>query len=149
MKTIIRQVVRSINPNIRIKFHKGSNESDIKNETIYLNFKGDWYDEETHEHFTELNRTYRLNEAISPEAFIVLHEVGHIESVKNLKPQSVNFLLSKYVREVERLVNKDKPYRLLAREYVNLKLERKANRWVLNYIKANPEMVAKLEKAFQ
>jgi uncharacterized protein YpiB (UPF0302 family) len=30
-----------------------------------------------------------------------------------------------------------------------LKLERKANRWVLNYIKANPEMVAKLEKAFQ
>jgi hypothetical protein len=149
MKTIIRQVVRSINPNIRVKFHKGVNESDIKNATIYLNFKGDWFDNETQEHFNELNKTYRLNEVVSPETFIVLHEIGHIESVKHLKPQSVSFLLSKYVREVNELINTDLPYNLLARKYVNLKLERKANRWALNYIKANPEMVAKLEKAFE
>jgi hypothetical protein len=149
MKTIIRQVVRSINPNIRVKFHKGANESDIKNATIYLNLKGDWFDNETQEHFNELNKTYRFNEVVSPETFIVLHEIGHIESVKHLKPQSVSFLLSKYVREVNELANTDLPYNLLARKYVNLKLERKANRWALNYIKANPEMVAKLEKAFR
>lgn len=148
-RKVIRQVVRSINPNIKVKFLKGVNESDILNKTVYLDFPNDWYDDETKDHFNELNKTYRLNNLISPQAFVVLHEIGHIESVKNFRTHSVNFLLSKYVREVENIMETDLPYRLQARRYVNLKLERKANRWALNYIKANPKVVAKLEKAFE
>jgi hypothetical protein len=145
---LIKQVVRDINPNIKIKFYKGNNESDIINQKVYLNFSKGWLDDEMITHLNEVNKTYRFQDLVSPEVFITLHEIGHIESVAHYNTQSVSFLLSKYVKQIEK-IDDNLPYNLQARRYTKLKLERKANSWALNYIKANPEMVAKLEKAFR
>jgi hypothetical protein len=145
---LIRQLVRDINPNIKIKFYKGNNESDILNRKVYLNFSKGWLDDEMTTHLNEVNKIYSFKDLASPEVFITLHEIGHIESVANYDTQSVRFLLSKYVKQIEK-IDDNLPYNLQARRYAKLKLERKANRWALNYIKANPEMVAKLEKAFR
>jgi hypothetical protein len=145
---LIRQLVRDINPNIKIKFYKGNNESDILNKKVYLNFSKGWLDDEMTTHLNEVNKIYSFKDLASPEVFITLHEIGHIESVANYDTQSVRFLLSKYVKQIEK-IDDNLPYNLQARRYAKLKLERKANRWALNYIKANPEMIAKLEKAFR
>lgn len=147
-KKIIKRVVQSINPDISVRFHKGASESDIVNKVVYYNFHDGWLDDDMRDTLIETHRFYPYSTLVSPEVFVILHEVGHIESLRHYQPASVGFALNRYVRKIEDIVDIDRPYRLQARRYVKLTLERKANEWVTDYIRNNPDIVQVLETAF-
>lgn len=147
-KKIIKRVVQSINPDISVRFHKGGNESDIVNKVVYYNFRDGWLDDDMQDTLNVTHRFHPYSTLVSPEVFVILHEVGHIESLRHYQPASVSFALNRYVRKIEDIVDIDRPYRLQARRYVKLTLERKANEWVTDYIRKNPDIVQVLEKAF-
>lgn len=147
-KKIIKRVVQSINPDISVRFHKGPNESDIVNQVVYYNFRDGWLDDDMRDTLVETHRFYPYSTLVSPEVFVILHEVGHIESLRHYQPASVSFALNRYVRKIEDIVDIDRPYRLQARRYLKLTLERKANEWVTDYIRNNPDIVQVLEKVF-
>lgn len=147
-KKIIKRVVQSINPDISVRFHKGANESDIVNQVVYYNFRDGWLDDDMRDTLVETHRFYPYSTLVSPEVFVILHEVGHIESLRHYQPASVSFALNRYVRKIEDIVDIDRPYRLQARRYLKLTLERKANEWVTDYIRNNPDIVQVLEKVF-
>lgn len=148
-KKLIKRVIKIINPDISVIFHEGDNESDIKRRTVYYNFGADWLDNDMQDNLREVNRYYPLSRVVSPEVFIILHEVGHIESMKSYTPASVSFALKRYARDIYALNDKDNiPYYLKARRYNQLKLERRANKWASDFIKQNPDIVQELEEAF-
>ena len=142
----IKKIVAQINPKIKVKFHKGENQSDIINKTIYLNFQEKWVDREMKQHLTELYKKYPIAQSVSPELFITLHEIGHIESVKDYETYRVGAMLSHYFKQVEKISDNTK-YSLQSRRYMRLKLERFANTWACEYIINNPTVVSKLERA--
>ena len=148
-KNTIRKIVKTISPDIRVVFHSGNNESDILSRKVWLNFNSSWIDNETELHLQELYRHYPIAKTVSPEAFITLHEIGHIESVRNFQPHRVRAMLSQYSRGIENILRNDMEYRLQSRRYVKLKLERKANAWACEFIRNNPTIVAKLERALR
>lgn len=147
-KKIIKRVVKSINPDISVRFHKGANESDIVNQVVYYNFRDGWLDDDMQDTLNVTHRFHPYSTLVSPEVFVILHEVGHIESLRHYQPASVGVALKRYVRTIENIVEVDRPYHLQARRYVKLKLERKANEWVTDYIRNNPDIVQVLEKVF-
>jgi hypothetical protein len=147
-KKTIKRVVKSINPDISVHFHKGVNESDIVNQIVYYNFTDGWLDDDMQDTLNVTHRFYPSSTLVSPEVFVILHEVGHIESLAHYQPTSVGVALQRYTRSIRNIVEKDRPYRLQARRYVQIQLERKANVWVTDFIRSNPDKVQELEQAF-
>jgi hypothetical protein len=148
-KKIIKRVVKQINPDISVVFNAENNESDILTNKVYYNFSDGWLDEDMIDILRENYRRFPISSLISPEAFIVLHEVGHIESLRHYQTTSVRFALARYARQVNKLIDDDTtPYYLKARRYNELQLERKAHQWACDFIKQNPDIVQDLEKAF-
>jgi hypothetical protein len=147
-RKIVRKVIEGINPNIQVAFRKGDNKSDILSQKIFLSLGKNWLDDTMSEHLQEIYKVYPIAKTVSPEAFIILHEVGHIESVKNYHTERVGAMLSKYSRQVEKISSSNAKYRLLSRRYIKLELENRANVWACNYIQKNPNIVRELEKAF-
>jgi hypothetical protein len=142
----IKRIIAKINPKIKVKFHNGDNESDILNKTIYLNFQEKWLDGEMKQHLTQVYNKYPIAKTVSPELFITLHEIGHIESVKAYETYRVGAMLSHYSKQVEKISNNTK-YTLQSKSYMRLKLERLANTWACEYILNNPTVVSNLERA--
>jgi hypothetical protein len=148
-KKLIKRVVKQINPDIRVVFNEADNESDIKRKTVFYNFGADWIDQDMQDNLREVHRYFPISGSVKPETFIVLHEVGHIESLKHYTTASVGFALKRYARHIDALMdNETLPYYLKARRYTLLALERKANKWATDFIKNNPDIVQELEKAF-
>lgn len=147
-RKIVRKVIQGINPNIQVVFHKGNNESDILSRKVFLNFGKNWFNDDSRVNLQEIYRVYPIAKTVSAETFITLHEVGHIESTKNYHSDRVGMMLSKYVKQVER-INANTKYSLQSRRYVKLELERNANVWACKYIEQNPNIVRQLEKAFE
>jgi hypothetical protein len=147
-KKAIKRVVKRINPDISVKFHAGDNESDVMTKEVFINLESGWLDEDMQEVQREVYRLHPISTTVSPEAYVILHEVGHIESVKHYTKASTRFALKRYSYAMCKLVaNDDIPYYLRARRYNNLQLERKANSWACGFIKNNPDIVQELEKA--
>jgi hypothetical protein len=144
----IKRVVKRINPDISVKFHAGDNESDVMTKEVFINLESGWLDEDMQEVQREVYRLHPISKMISPEAYVILHEIGHIESVKHYTETSTRYALRRYRNDMLELIdNDDIPYYLRARRYNKLQLERKANSWACGFIKNNPDIVQELEKA--
>jgi len=144
----IKRVVKRINPDISVLFHAGDNESDVMTKEVFLNLESGWLDEDMQEVQREVQRLHPISTTISPEAYLILHEIGHIESVKHYTEASTRYALRRYRNDMLELMNNDDmPYYLRARRYNKLQLERKANSWACGFIKNNPDIVQELEEA--
>lgn len=138
-KRLIRNFVKSINGNTKVTFNrKGINASDIVRNRIYLDIKeclGNDY-QELQKH---VNRQYMFKKEVGLLPFVVLHELGHIQTVKSL--DNVTDELLSYSISVRKLQESDMRIKSINKFYSQLKLERLANKWAFEYAKSNNKQV--------
>lgn len=80
--------------------------------------------------------------------FGLLHEIGHIETVKYLKYEDLSVELSIYQGQVAKLEEKYEYDRDFLNHYIELPLEKSANEWAVNYYNNNTEKVLEFTKDF-
>ena len=146
-KRLIRNFVKSINSNIKVTFNrKGIIASDILNNRIYLDINecltNDYQELQKH-----INRQYNFKREVGLLPFIVLHEVGHIQTAKSL--DNVTDELLSYGISVRKLQESDMRVKSINKSYSKLKLERLANHWAFEYAKSCNSQVIEFKNNLQ
>ena len=139
----VRQLIHSINPEIKVKFRKDSNHCNIANKIVYLDLKQCRSLEYQH-HYNRIAKVYNFRQAVGTTLWVVLHEVGHIMTAHKVKD------LDTAVRQQEHKVafwtKYEVPQKHLSKAYAMLELERYANYWAFHYAKHNRLALAKLNE---
>ena len=138
-KRLIRNFVKSINSNIKVTFNrKGIVASDIQKRKIYFDIyecvTKDYQELQNH-----LNRKYSFRKEVGLLPFILLHEIGHIQTAYRL--QNVKEELAYYSYNVTRLEESDMKVQSINKAYTRLKLEQLANDWAFNFAKSYHKQV--------
>ena len=131
-RTQIKNLIRSINPFIKVKFRRNSNNCDIKRKVVYLDLKACESLEYQH-HMARISKVYNFRHEIGTTLWVVLHEVGHIMTAHKVK--DLDRALQEQGNKVEAWQSHYIPQRHLTRAYAMLELERLANEWAFNYAK--------------
>ena len=142
----VRQLIHSINPNIKVKFRRNSNNCDIANKIIYLDLKQCRSLEYQH-HYNRIAKVYNFRKTVGTTLWVVLHEVGHIMTAHKVKH------IDQAVRQQEHKVafwtRHDVPQKHLSKAYAMLELERYANYWAFHYAKHNRLALALLNEVLE
>lgn len=146
-KRLIRNFVKSINSNIKVTFNrKGIVASDILNNRIYLDINecltNDYQELQNH-----VNRQHFFKREVGLLPFIVLHEIGHIQTAKSL--DNVTDELLSYRINVRKLQESDMRVKSINKSYSKLKLERLANIWAFEYAKSYNSQVIEFKNNLQ
>lgn len=146
-KRLIRNFVKSINSNIKVTFNrKGIVASDILNNRIYLDIN-ECLTNEYQELQNHVNRQHFFKREVGLLPFIVLHEIGHIQTAKSL--DNVTDELLSYRINVRKLQESDMRVKSINKSYSKLKLERLANIWAFEYAKSYNSQVIELKNNLQ
>jgi DNA-binding MltR family transcriptional regulator len=142
-KRLIRNFVKSINSNIKVTFNrKGIVASDIIKRKIYLDIRecltNDYQELQNH-----LNYRYNFKREVGLLPFILLHEIGHIQTshkLENLKTE-----LAYYSYNVRRLQESEMRVKSINKAYSRLKIEQLANDWAFEFAKSYHKQVIELK----
>jgi len=133
-RQVIRRLVKSINPSIRVKFRRNSNNCDIANKIVYLDLKQTRSLEYLH-HYNRIAKVYNFRKAVGTTLWVVLHEVGHIMTAHKVK--HLDTAVRQQEHKVEQWQTHAIPQKHLSKAYAMLELERLANEWAFTYAKHN------------
>lgn len=131
-KKIVKQLIHSINPSIKVKFRRNSNNCDIVKKTIYLDLKATRSLEYQH-HYNRIAKVYNFRRAVGTTLWVVLHEVGHIMTAHKVK--DLDNAIHLQAHKVEQWQSHFIPQKHLSKAYAMLELERLANEWAFGYAK--------------
>jgi hypothetical protein len=145
-RQVIRRFVKSINPNIRVKFRRNSNECDIANKIVYLDLRQTRTFEYQH-HLKRIAKVYNFRQTIGTTLWVVLHEVGHIMTAHKVK--DLDLAVKRQARKVDTWQSHAIPQKHLSKAYAMLELERLANEWAFNYAKAYHRQLQVLKSALE
>lgn len=142
-KKLIRNFVKDINSNIKVTFNRrGIVATDIQKGKIYFDIKecltNDYQELQNH-----LKRQYNFKREVGLLPFILLHEVGHIQTAHKL--ENVKQELAYYSYNVIKLKLSDMRVKSINKAYSRLKLEQLANEWAFNYAKSYNKQVIQLK----
>ena len=129
----IKNLIRSINPQIKVKFRRNSNNCDINRKIVYLDLKQTRTLEFQH-HLKRIAKVYNFRNEIGTTLWVVLHEVGHIMTAHKVK--DLDTAVKQQAHKVDTWQTHAIPQKHLSRAYAMLELERLANEWAFNYAKA-------------
>lgn len=135
-RKIITQLIHSINPNIKVKFRRNSNNCNIVKQTIYLDLKATRSLDSLH-HYNRVLKLHGFRKTIDTTLWVVLHEVGHIMTAHKVK--DLRGAIQAQADKVHAWVEHecDIPQKHLTKGYALLELENNANSWVFHYVKHN------------
>jgi hypothetical protein len=85
-------------------------------------------------HLKRLTKVYNFRNEIGTTLWVVLHEVGHIQTAHKVK--DLDIAVKQQADKVEQWQTHAIPHKHLSRAYAMLELERLANEWAFNYAKA-------------
>lgn len=147
-RKIVKQLIHSINPNIKVKFRRNSNNCDIANRKIYLDLKATC-SLDSLQHYNRVLKLYGFRKTIDTTLWVVLHEVGHIMTAHKVKDldTAVRTQADKVHAWVEH--SADIPQKHLTKAYSMLELEQLANHWVFHYVKHNRVAMAHINEALK
>jgi len=138
-KRLIRNFVKDINSNIKVTFNrKGIVASDILNNKVYLDIR-ECLTNNYQELQNYVNRQYNFKREVGLLPFIILHEVGHIQSASKLENVKMDLLY--YTYNVTRLKQSNMKVKSINKAYSRLRLEQLANEWAFNYAKSYNKQV--------
>lgn len=147
-RKIVKQLIHSINPNIKVKFRRNSNNCDIVNRKIYLDLKAT-RSLDSLQHYNRVLKLYGFRKTIDTTLWVVLHEVGHImtaHKVKDLRG-AIQAQANKVYAWVEH--DCDIPQKHLTKAYSMLELEYNANSWVFHYVKHNRKAMSLINEVLK
>jgi hypothetical protein len=145
-RQVIRRLVKSINPEIRVKFRRNSNNCDIANKVIYLDLKQTQSLEYMH-HYNRLAKVYNFRQAVGTTLWVVLHEVGHIMTAHKVK--DLDSVIQAQAYKVEQWQTHAIPQKHMSKAYAMLELERLANEWAFEYAKAYHKQLQVIKEALK
>lgn len=147
-KRIVKQLIHRINPSIKVKFRRNSNNCDIQRKVVYLDLKACQSLEYIH-HYNRLQKVYNFRSTVGSTLWVVLHEVGHIMTAHKVKDldTAVQAQADKVHFWVEH--SADIKPKHLTRAYAMLELERLANEWAFTYAMHNHKALAQLKLALE
>jgi hypothetical protein len=145
-RQVIRRFVKSINPSIRVKFRRNSNNCDIANKIVYLDLKQTRSLEYQH-HYNRIAKVYNFRQAVGTTLWVVLHEVGHIMTAHKVK--HLDTAIRQQEHKIAFWARHDVPQKHLSKAYAMLELERLANEWAFTYAKHNHKALAVLKEVLE
>ena len=132
----VKQMVKQIDKSIKVKFGKCLQCEPTEN-TIYVNNKTDIIDIVTfRDYVKELNSKCKFNTLLLG----ILHEIGHIYTYTRFNEIKYNFCTT-LIKEIQAKHTNPKYLNFFYNCYFNLKLERLADKWAMDFIKNNQELV--------
>ena len=143
-RKIIKKLIRSINPSIKVKFRRNSNNCDINRKVVYLDLKASQSLEYLH-HYQRIAKVYNFRRVVGTTLWVVLHEVGHIMTAHKVKDLDTAVRIQS--SKVEQWQSHAIPQKHLSKAYALLELERLANEWAFNYAMHNHKALAQLKLA--
>lgn len=93
-------------------------------------------------------KQYNINGEFSSEILSFLHELGHIYTYNRLDEIKYNFGAT-LIKEIQAKFTNPKYLDFFYNCYFNLKLERLADKWAMQFIKANQELVEEWQNMLQ
>lgn len=145
-RQIVRRLVKSINPNIRVKFRRNSNNCDIANKVVYFDLRQARSLEYEH-HLKRISKVYNFRQTIGTTLWVVLHEVGHIMTAHKVK--DLDTAIQHQTTKIAFWQEAEVPQKHLSKAYAMLELERLANEWAFNYAKHNHKAMQVLKEALE
>ena len=136
----IKKLIKSINKNIKVVFHKGQLECDIINKIVYVGSKNSDIADRLFSDFVKENCS-----ECKYNAFLmgILHEVGHIMTWNEEldKDRDEQYSLMKVAYKLG-LYDAD----TLNKEYFKIPLELNATKWGIEYAMSHRRKMNKLDK---
>lgn len=136
----IKKLIKSINKNIKVVFHKGQLECDTINKIVYVGSKNSDIVDRLFSDFVKENCS-----ECKYNAFLmgILHEVGHIMTWNEEldKDRDEQYLLMKVAYKLG-LYDAD----TLNKEYFKIPLELNATKWGIEYAMSHRRKMNKLDK---
>lgn len=137
----IERIVNKINPDVTI-YQSLDFASDALGGTIVL---GEQFDDDFKKVIEQVYNHIGIIPTCSLETFAVLHELGHIETLghmheEDLEEKVENYLLQKDVVKTAQ-TDFDEFY-----QYTQLEIEQLANDWAVEFMQADPLLVAELDR---
>lgn len=133
----IRNFVKEIDKDIKVKFQEWDMECDIFENTVYI---GKPYDKENDRRFGEFIK--ELNPTCNVPVFLlsILHEVGHIMTYEDDEKLDEKDLL---YAAIDLKIQSGADLDACVAEYFRIPLEREATEWAIEYAMNHPELMAK------
>ena len=136
----IRNFIKEIDKDIKVKFQKYDMECDVFEEIVYI---GETYDKRTDVFFKEFVKELNPNCNVPIFMLSILHEIGHImtwtEEEMDEKDVIYNLLMTEFVSSIKD-EEKLKKYDNL---YFNIPLEKNATLWGINFAMEHPQLIEK------
>lgn len=93
-------------------------------------------------------KEYKITGEFSSEILSFLHEIGHIYTYTRLNEIKYNFATA-LLQEIQAKFCNPKYLNFFYNCYFNLKLEKNADKWAMNFIKNNQELVESWQEMLQ
>lgn len=135
-KIAIKKLVKSINPDIKIKFQKQEMECDIDEEIVWIGATDKLTDKLFMNYIKELNPNCNASCLL----LSILHEVGHIETYDEEEMEQRDFYYGILQLNAK---NTDMPIEELCDAYFRLPAETEATQWAIDFITNNPGIIEK------
>ena len=132
----IKQFIKEIDKDIKVKFQKYDMECDIFEEIVYI---GKPYDKENDRRFGEFVK--ELNPACDAPVFLlsILHEVGHIMTYEEDALEEKDFLYAAIDLKLQSGEDEEE----CVKEYFRIPLEKAATEWAIDFAMSNPQLIEK------
>lgn len=128
----LEKFARMFDPDIDVEFN-GTWASNIQEKVV---FAGPELDEEEVEACRYVYNVLGMEVPVHPVVFAFLHEIGHVMSGQYFTPKEVEgFLDDYYIQKEELLDDEDLELTEFLTEYWQLKVEKLANDWAIEYLK--------------
>lgn len=131
----IRNFVKEIDKDIKVKFQEWDMECDIFEETIYI---GKQYDEENDRRYKEF--IGELDSHCRAPVFLlsILHEIGHIMTYEDEEKLDEKDLL---YAAIQLKMDAGEDMDECVAEYFRIPLEMEATQWAINFANDNPKLI--------
>jgi hypothetical protein len=137
----IEKIINIINPEVNV-LQALDFSSDASSETILL---GERFEEDFREVIQKVYDRIGIVLPCSHETFAILHELGHIETLNKYDEDTIEELTQSYMKEKNDICEDDDGVERFY-NYTQLEIEQLANDWAIDFMQANPLIVAKLDR---
>ena len=146
MKSIsyISRFIQSISPTTIVKREKAYS-SNMFDDVIYVG--NNLYDEQQDDlvPYLYIDMGFDYTPYCSKETWSLLHELGHIMSVKDKSYDEKLVLFTVYNLEITKILNNEKSLYAKVYNYMHLDLEYNASKWAYNWLINNKRKVRRFE----
>lgn len=134
-------LINEVNPDVDL-IEDPDFASAAENQRIFV---GEAFDEDFAEVVRAVYKKAGIHFSCSLETFALLHELGHIETLKDIHEEDYQDLIYHYEVGKEKAEQADTDFDQFY-QYIQLPLEQLANDWATTFIETHPSLVAKLDR---